>query len=403
MPPRPPLIYDPSDPGFYGRAHAVYDRLREEEPLHWASKVREWIITRHADVQMVLRHSGLRPPDIAEAVDSIAQKTRLPLPALRLLIEETVFLQSAPGHVQARRFMARMLNQRPLPESASVIESIVAGRVKALHQAGGGDLVADFARAVPVQFMGGWLGLPADDVTFLADCAEDVSSVLERRTTPNQCVEINSRVALAIEHLSGLCHARRLTPRDDGLGRIVDLARVEPELDDRKVATRVFFLFIAGLDTTTTFLGRAMLDLLVNDSERLRWKEGRVESAGAVEELLRHTSPVARVTREAAEDCELCGQFIARGQRVSAMIEAANRDPAVFSNPHQLDLGRPACPHLSFSEGVHACLGASLARLQAGIALSAFVHFPSLRREGNMPPSQSDILKPLKTLPVSFI
>ncbi len=402
MPLRPPLIYDPSVPGFSGRAHAVYDRLRDEEPFHWAPQVQEWIVTRHADVKAVLRHPALRPPDVAASIDRVSRETALPLPALRLLAEEAVMLQSAPGHAQARRFLSRVMNQRPLAESAPMIESIVGGRIEALRKAGGGDLVADFARAVPLRFMGGWLGVPSDEMTFLADCAEDATFVLERRINADQWVDINSRVALAIDHLAGLCSERRATARDDGLGRIVDFARTEPDLDDRLVATRMFFLFIAGLDTTTTFLGRAMLDLLVNDGERVRWKEGGVDGAGAVEELLRHTSPVARVTREAAEDGEVCGRPVARGQRISAMIEAANRDPAVFADPHRLDLGRTPCPHLSFSEGVHACLGAGLARMKAGIALREFVRLPPMRQDEAPLASGADMLKPLKTLPVVF-
>ena len=402
MPPRPPLVYDPSVPGFSGHAHAVYDRLRDEEPFHWAPQVQEWIVTRHADVKAVLRHPALRPPDVAASIDRVARETALPLPALRLLIAESVMLQSAPGHAQARRFLSRVMNQRPLAESAPMIESIVAGRVDALRKAGGGDLVADFARAVPLQFMGAWLGVPAEEMALLADCAEDVIFVLERRVNADQWVEINSRVALAIDHLAGSCAERRAVARDDGLSRIMDLARTEPDLDDRLVATRVFFLFIAGLDTTTTFLGRAMLDLLMNDGERMRWQEGAVDGAIAVEELLRHTSPVARVTREAAEDGEVCGRLITRGQRISAMIEAANRDPAVFADPHRLDLDRAPCPHLSFGDGVHACLGAGLARMKAGIALREFVRLPRLRQDEPPQASRADILKPFKTLPVVF-
>lgn len=400
MAPGSRLLYDPSAVDFPERVHVVHDRLRAEDPFHWAPRVREWIVTRHADVKTVLRHPVLLPPDVPAMIARMEWEGNLPLPALKLFAEEAALLQSGAGHAYARRFMGHVLNQRPAADMASVIEEIVAGRIKALRQAGGGDLVTDLARAVPLRFTSGLLGVPVEDVEFLTDCAEDVMRVVERGANLDLLVEINGRVALAVDHLAAICAERRARPREDGLSRMLEQAREGAAVDDRVVAIRAFFLMIVGLDTTTTLLGRSMLALLFNDGERGRWQRGEVSDAGAVEEMLRYTSPAALVLREMAEDGEVCGHFVMRGQRVTAVIEAANRDPEVFVEPHRLDLGREPCPHLSFSDGVHACLGASLARLLAAISLREFIRLPAMRLSEAPRFLRADVVKAFKSLPV---
>ncbi len=397
-------LYDPSAPDFHNRAHAVYDRLRNDDPFHWSPEVREWLVTRHADAKTVLRHPSLRPTDIAALIAEVERTTGLPLPALRLLIEETTLFQSGAGHVQARRFLGRVLNQRSVSEMAPLIESLVAEHSAHLRREGGGDLVNDFAHAVPSRFMGSLLGVPADEMDYLVDCAEGQSLLLERIMIEDQLVELNSRTAQALDHLAGLCRERRRSPRDDGISRMLELADGEaPALDDRTVAARVFFLFIVGLDTTTTFLGRSMLALLTNDAERERWRRGEVSDTEAIEELLRYTTPVGLVIRQAVDDTEVCERFVSQGQRVTAVLEAANRDPAVFTDPHRLNLGRTPCPHLAFSDGIHACLGASLARLKGTIALREFIRLPAMRLSGSPSFGGGNTLRSLTRVPVVFV
>ncbi|MDB6173541.1 MAG: hypothetical protein JWL59_2852 [Chthoniobacteraceae bacterium] len=399
MPLQPPLLYDPSNPAFPAHAHEVYDRLREEEPFHWASRTQEWVVTKHADVKAVIKHPSLKPPNVMAYLEGVARHAAVEIPAMRLLCQEALIFQSGPGHAQARRFMARILNYRPLSECAPIMEEIIGRQIKALLDAGGGDLIVDFGRAIGWQFMGRLLGVPAEEMEFLADCAEGILLILERQIEPDLLIELNSAVAQAIDCLTALCAERRKDPRNDGLSRMLELAPEEP---DRVLAMRTFFLFVAGLDTMATFLGRSMHALLENPGARERLSGGEVAVAGAIEELLRYTSPVRMVICEAAHDCDVSGHFVARGQKVTALIEAANRDPVVFDAPHELRLDRDPCPHLVFSEGVHACLGAGLARLQGTIALREFARLPRMRLVEKPRLAHSDIMKFLKTLYVSF-
>ncbi len=375
----PFIIYDPSAPDFADRAHTVYDRLRTEEPWHWAPKVREWIVTRHADAKVVLRHPALMPFDMCARVEFAERESGQPLPALWQLAREMVFFQSGPAHMQARRFLGRVLNQQPVAALKPAIEGIVTELSDALRRAGGGDLVSGFARRLPLRVMGGLLGVPEAEMEFLTACAEEVTEVFERGLNLKRFVELNSQVAMAFDLLAGLCAERRASPRDDGLSRMLDQARLEAGLDERVVVARAFFLFVVGLDTTATFLSRSIRALLAEAGERERWRDGCVSDETAVEELLRYTSAVALVSREAVGDIEMGGHVVARGQLVTVLLEAVNRDPAVFADPHRLDLGRSPCPHLVFGDGVHACLGASLARLSGVLALREFVRLPSMR------------------------
>lgn len=396
------FVYDPYARDFADRAHLVYDRLREDEAWHWAPGIQEWIVTRYADAKAILRDSTLLPPDVAGGVRITERESGRPLPALRQLVEEMVFFHTGPGHLQARRFLGRVLNQRPVTALRPVVESIAAELGGQLRSAGGGDLIRDFARRLPLRVMGGMLGVAEAEMEFLTDCAEGVFAVFEREIKPAQFAALNAQVAMAVDLLAGVCAERMASPREDGLSLMLQQARMEGIEDGRVVAVRAFFLFIAGLDTTMTFLGRSMQALLANPGEVERWRSGQVSSDAALEELLRFTSPVTQVVREVTKSVHAGGQNLATGQRVTVLLEAVNRDPAIFVEPHRLDLGRATCPHLAFGDGVHACLGASLARLNGTVGLHEFMRLPQMRVLGVIDAGWRRVLRPVGGLSVAF-
>lgn len=393
-------VYQPTDPHFSSYSHALYDRLRVEDPFHWAPAVGEWLITRHADAKAMLRHPDLVPLDGFSSRGFSSEK-RVEWPVLSLFCQEALILRSGPGHVLARRYFAAVLRQRPLAELAPECQEIVDRRLEALLQAGGGDLVAEFTSAVPLEFIGSLLGVPAEDMEFLGECAEGVFLILERKMGLDQFEEINFRIAQALEYLAGLLFERRQKPLDDGLSRMLVLADAEG-LETRVLAMRVFFLFVVGLDTMSGFLGYSVESLLENPEELGRWRRGEVDDQTAVEELLRYTSPAALILRRALRDTEVCGRIVAQGQIVTAVIEAVNRDPEVFADPQRLLLDRAHCPHMAFGDGIHACLGAGIARMEGALALKGFVNLPPLRLKQAPSATAAVVLKSKKRIEFEF-
>jgi cytochrome P450 len=393
-------VYQPTDPHFSSYSHALYDRLRVEDPFHWAPAVGEWLITRHADAKAMLRHPDLVPLDGFSSRGFLAER-HAEWPALSLFCQEALILRSGPGHLSARRYFAAVLRQRPLAELAPECQEIVDRRLGALLRAGGGDLVAEFTSVVPLEFIAGLLGIPAEDMEFLGECGEGVFLILERKAGLDQFEEINSRIAQALDYLAGLLFERRQKPLADGLSRMLALADAE-ELDERVLAMRVFFLFVVGLDTMTGFLAFSVESLLENPGELARWHRGEVDSKTAVEEMLRYTSPVELILRRAVRDTEVCGRVVAQGQTVTAVIEAVNRDPEVFADPQRLRLDRAHCPHMAFGEGIHACLGAGIARMEGALALKGFAGLPPMCLKAPSATTASVVLKAKKNLKFEF-
>ena len=174
-------------------------------------------------------------------------------------------------------------------------------------------------------------------------------------------------------------------------------------LSHGEILSTCLLLLIAGHETTTGLITNGMLRLLEN---RQQWETLCANPNlldGAIEELLRYDTPVQRMARFAKEETELAGFTIKKGETVVAIMGAANRDPAVFADPHRLDIGRNPNPHVSFGKGIHYCLGAPLARLEAEIAFGELARrFPRMRLDPDNPPvsSGNSRFRSLKSLPV---
>jgi cytochrome P450 PksS len=265
------------------------------------------------------------------------------------------------------------------------------------------DLINDYALPLPMTIITEILGVPTRDRHKFHKWSKAVVSL----SSPNATVRVIPSVWMFIRYLRRFFKVRRRDPQDDLASALIQAEEAGDKLSEDELLAMVFLLLIAGHETTVNLIGSGTLALLENPDqmEKLRREPSLIKSA--VEELLRYTAPVFMSTeRYAREEVTIHGVTIPRGEMTLGVIGSANRDETVFENPARLDITREPNKHLSFGQGIHFCLGAPLARMEAQIAVNTLLsRMPDLRLKSS-PDSlrwrPSMILRGLDALPVLF-
>jgi pimeloyl-[acyl-carrier protein] synthase len=397
--PPPQLLADPYP--FYAalRASNPVFRLPVGEPTGPGA----WLLTRHADVHAVLR-------DVRFSVDR--RRARLVrdnmdrLPIGMALGEEgglrTMLVMDPPDHTRVRGLVSKAFTPRHVTALRPRIERIVEELLGAAAARGSMDLIADFAAPLPAIVIAELLGVPAaDHRRFKQWSSELVTSV-----GAGNPVAIRERFEKAlgqlVDYLRRVIAERRKAPGDDLISAMIQAQEERDALTDAELLATSNLLLLAGHETTTNLIGNGTLALLRHREQLERLRAAPALLPAAIEELLRYDSPVQATVRVATQDVEIDGRRIPAEALVVTGVGAANRDPAVFPEPDRLDLGREPNPHLSFGLGVHFCLGAALARLEAELAFGALLErFPRLELASEAVSYRSNlILRGLDALPV---
>jgi cytochrome P450 len=266
------------------------------------------------------------------------------------------------------------------------------------------DLIADFAYPLPVTVIAEMLGVPAADRDTFHRWSDALGRSLD--LTEDSAVYDRASVAAAefTEYLRTLADRRRTEPGSDLLSALVAVEEAGDHLSEVELYATCALLLIAGHETTINLIGNGALALLQQPEQMHLLQCDPSLSKGAVEELLRYDSPVQMTSRLILEEMEFGGRHFKRGQQISVMLGAANRDPAAFENPNVLDVTRKRNPHLAFGSGIHYCLGAPLARLEGQVAFETLLRrMPNLQLGAATPIYRDNyLLRGLETLPVKF-
>jgi pimeloyl-[acyl-carrier protein] synthase len=269
------------------------------------------------------------------------------------------------------------------------------------------DVIADLARPLPVLVICELLGVPLEDGPRLNTWSDTLAAALEMSlASPKVVVAANEGAHGLTEYFRALVSKRREDLKDDLLSALIVAEEHDDRLsEDELIATCVMLLF-GGHETTINLIGNGLLALLRHPDQLRQLRDNPDLSPSAVEELLRYDGPVQRTGRIAKDDVTIGGTLIRRGEGVTAILGAANRDPMRFPDPDRLDLSRRDNHHLAFGGGIHYCLGAPLARLEAEIAFEAILtRMPDLELETDAPEWQESrsTLRGLKALPVAWV
>ena len=254
---------------------------------------------------------------------------------------------------------------------------------------------------MPVTVIGELLGIPAADRPMFQDLVRDWTAVLEI-LTPLVVDRADAAASAIGGYLADLAAHRRIHPADDLISALAAAAEAGDKLTQDELVTMAALLLAAGFETTTGLLANGLVALLAHPGQARRLRTEAELAAPAVEELLRYDSPVQLAVRSAPVGLDVAGLPTSHGQRLVALIGAANRDPEVFSEPDELILDRAEQPPLSFGGGIHYCLGAPLARLESQIAFPALLsRFPRLALTGEPTHRDGLVLHGPTSLPVS--
>jgi cytochrome P450 len=383
-----------------------YRRLRAEAPVYRVTlpdKQTAWLVTRYDDVALVLRDERFAK-DRFRAL-SHEQLAALPwMPKAFMPLAHNMLDKDPPDHTQLRALVQQAFSPRLVEGMRGRIETLADGLLDHVARRGRMDLIRDYALPIPTTIIAEMLGVPPGDRHKFHRWS---SAILSAGASRFGLLRAMPSIWLFMRYLRKLIKARRTDARDDLIGALIAAKEASGSLSDDELLSMMFLLIVAGHETTVNLIASGMLALIEHPDqmEKLRGDPALIKPA--VEELLRYTAPVETATlRFASEDVELRGVKIAKGEAVFAAIASANRDESQFANPDMLDITREPNKHLAFGQGIHFCLGASLARLEGQIAIDAL-----LARAGNLRLAVDSsalrwrsgfVLRGLKALPVAF-
>ncbi len=376
-------------PDFFANPYPVYRALREREPIRRMPDGSVFL-TRWADLVAVYRDAQAFSSD--KQVE-FAPKYGRGTPLFEHHTTSLVF-NDPPLHTRVRRLIMGALTRRAIADMEAGLVELVDRLLDGIAAHGGGDLIEDFAAAIPVEIIGNLLGVPHAERGPLRDWSLAILGALEPAITPAQAERGHRAVSDMCDYLRTLVAARRQAPGDperDVLTRLIQGEADGEQLSEVELLQNCIFLLNAGHETTTNLIGNGLIALqehapakawLLDALAQTRGDEAAQEVvlSRAVDEFLRFESSNQLGNRRALRDTQVGGVELPAGTLVTLCIGAANRDPAQFDEPEVMDLAREGNKHLAFGFGIHQCAGLSLARLEGRIAIGRFLQrFPDYR------------------------
>ncbi|MFY0614036.1 MAG: cytochrome P450 [Hyphomicrobiaceae bacterium] len=369
------LFLDPHDPSFVADPYSTLAQLRQFAPVHWSPPLRAWVVTRYDDVHAVLHDKQLSADTVTPFYKAQPSDTQAKIASLMRYLGNWLVFKDPPDHTRIRNLTTRVFTSRALAPVRANIEKISADLLCAMQPDTEIDLVATYSNPLPAYVIMDMLGMPRSLLPDMKRWSDEIKLFIgSARSVPDKYDRARAGVEAMADAFRDVIEDHRRRPREDVLSLLVE-ARDDDDgrlSDDELVATCILFLF-AGHETTTNLITMASLHMMQRPAQRSRFLalESEAEIEAATEEFLRFDGPTPSMVRIAVQDHQLGGQTIKAGERIYAMIAAANRDPEVFVRADELDIGRSAKRHYAFGYGTHFCLGAPLARLEAAIAIPA--------------------------------
>ena len=357
----------------YGAAspHELFARMREERPISQVrlpNGVPVWMVTRHADAR-----AALGDPRLSTRIGAPLVAEALP-PEIRAGMGTHMLRVDGADHTRLRRLVSSVFTARRIEGLRPVIEEMTGELLDTMAESEHPDVIRDLAFPLPLRVIYELLGVPHADRKRFSAWSNTYLTGIGTQTLP---VEV---ITEFVTYLRELVAQKRAEPDDRLLSAMLVARDHEDRLSEDELTSMCFLLIVAGYETVMNFIGIGALILLSDRELADRLRADPEAMAPAVEEFLRFESPTPGASfRIATEPLTLAGQAIGKGELVSISLLSANRDEAVFADPHRLRADRGPTAHLAFGHGIHYCLGAALSRLEARVALGRLLdRFPEI-------------------------
>ncbi|MGY1808732.1 cytochrome P450 [Blastococcus sp. SYSU D00669] len=362
---------DLTDPAVVADPYPSFARARAAAPVQWHDGLGLWLAFTHAESNAVLRDRRLgRIWRDKEPAQRFGQ--------FNLIHRNAILEMEPPEHTRLRRLIsaafARGHVERLRPWVQQLADSLVDELVERSAGRDGVDVLAGMAEQLPVAVIAELLGVPAADRALLRPWSNAIVKMYEYGRTEQAEQAAERAAAEFVEYLRALAAERRKALGEDLVSHLVTVRDTEGDrLTEDELVTTCILLLNAGHEATVNVSGNGLLALLEHPDQLARLRADPALLPTAIEELMRFDSPLQLFERTATDDVEIGGVTVRRGQKVAALLGAANRDPAVFADADTLDVGRTDNPHISFGAGVHFCIGAPLARVELQASFGALL------------------------------
>jgi len=391
------ITYSPFSPDVRENPYPYYAELRQHAPVYQVEGAGLWVVSRYDDVVFVVKH-----PELFSSAPMNFQSAREGFFSANAA---TIIGADPPAHTRLRTLVNRGFTPRRIAALEPRIQAIANELVTSVRERQEFDLTADLSIPLPVIVIAEMLGVEPERRVDFKRWSDSIVTVISGTPTEQEQLLLRPNMKAFRDYFEEVVAQRRESPKDDLISVLVRAQETEQALTPEEVIAFAALLLVAGNETTTNLIGNAVLALLDHPNEFAKVRANRLLVANLVEETLRYDGPVQGLFRMTTQEVALAGTTIPAGAVVMPLFASADRDERVFPDPDRFDVTRNADGHVAFGFGIHFCLGAALARLEARVALEALLFdLPPFVRAGNGPVERinSIFLRGPKALSLAF-
>jgi cytochrome P450 len=366
--------FDLKSPQVARDPYPAFAWLRDHEPVHWSESLGAWVVTRYADALEIWNRPELFSSDRFRKVRAEFTSQRPDVRAVAAVLSEWLVFRDPPDHTRLRTLLQKSFTPRQLASSRPRIQAAIDALIDAALEKREIDFVSDFAFPLPAIVIALLLGAPGEDIERIKQWSDQLAAYLGGSLDgQDNFTRARAGVEGLVDYFTLLLREKSRSPGEDLIGLMLRAEHEGHTLSGDEIVANCVLLLFAGHETTTNLLANGLFHLLRDPAARAVLRAHPELDASAVEELLRIESPVPSTVKVTTRDLAFRGATLRAGEMVLPFLSAANRDPRQFDEPDRLDLERAPNRHLAFGWGIHFCLGAPLARLEAALAFRSLL------------------------------
>ncbi|MDQ0685231.1 cytochrome P450 [Streptomyces achromogenes] len=399
------LSFDPWDPAFVADPYPAYAELRERGRVIYYEPTGQWLVPGHADVSALLRERRLGRTYQHRFTHEEFGRTAPPAEQepFHTLNDHGMLDLEPPDHTRIRRLVSKAFTPRTVERLKPYVHRLAGELVDGLVRAGGGDLLSDVAEPLPVAVIAEMLGIPEADRGPLRPWSADICGMYELNPSQETAARAVRASVEFTAYLRELIAERRKEPGDDLISGLIAAHDEGDRLTEQEMISTAVLLLNAGHEATVNATVNGWWALFRNPEQLAALRADHSLVPSAVEELMRYDTPLQLFERWVLDDIEIAGVTVPRGAEIAMLFGSANHDPTVFAEPERLDLTRVDNPHISFSAGIHYCIGAPLARIELAASMTALLErAPTLAPAAEPRRKPNFVIRGLEGLPVTL-